>query len=146
MRIRISRLPSAKDLPLPKYHSSGAVAFDFFATEDTIVSPKTVSLIPTGLVIEVPKGYALLVCSRSSTPLKKSLSPPHGLGIIDHDYCGKDDEIKIQVRNFSDLEVLVQKGERIAQGLFVKIDQAEWEEFVPNEENRGGFGSTAGYN
>lgn len=144
MRVRIFRLPSAKEFPLPEYHSRGAVAFDFFSAEDTVIPPKKIALLPTGFVIEVPEGYAMLVCSRSSAPLKKSLTPPHGLGIIDHDYCGKDDEIKIQVQNFSDAEVVVQKGERIAQGLFVQIDRAEWEEFLPEDASRGGFGSTGG--
>ncbi|MBI2634597.1 hypothetical protein HYW82_02945 [Candidatus Peregrinibacteria bacterium] len=72
--------------------------------------------------------------------------PPHGFGIIDHDYCGQEDEIKVLVYNFTEKEVMIQRGEKIAQGVFVKIDKFEWEEVDEmRKESRGGFGSTGGY-
>ena len=73
--------------------------------------------------------------------------PPHGFGIIDHDYCGPDDEIGVIVYNFKDEDMKVKRGEKIAQGVFVHIDKFEWEEVDEiNTESRGGFGSTGGYN
>ncbi|MEI7511331.1 MAG: dUTP diphosphatase [Candidatus Peregrinibacteria bacterium] len=142
MKIRIHRLPHALDLPLPAYQTAGSVAFDFFAAEETIITPGEIALVKTGLVIETPAGYALIIASRSSSPLKKGITPPHGIGVIDHDYCGPEDEIKVQVRNFTKETVTIARGERIAQGFFIEIEKAEWEEFTPVSESRGGFGST----
>ncbi|HPU94850.1 MAG TPA: dUTP diphosphatase, partial [Candidatus Gracilibacteria bacterium] len=107
---------------------------------------KSLGLIPANIVVEVPAGYMLIVASRSSTPKKKGLSTPHGFGIIDHDYCGPEDEVKIQVFNFTDDVVSIMRGEKIAQGVFVRIDKFEWEEVNEiREESRGGFGSTGGH-
>ncbi len=136
MDVKIKRID--KSLPLPRYETDGSVA-----REDISVEARGLALIPGNIVVEVPKGYMLIVASRSSTPRKKGLLTPHGIGIIDHDYCGPDDEIKIQVHNFTDKEVKVEKGEKIAQGLFVRIDKFAWEEKDEMERaNRGGFGST----
>jgi dUTP pyrophosphatase len=67
---------------------------------------------------------------------------PNGVGIIDQDYCGEGDELKVQVLNFSDEAVLVKKGERIAQGLFLPVMRVEWDEIEELGQGRGGFGST----
>ncbi len=142
MKIRIHRLPLAQDLPLPAYQTDGSVAFDFFASEETHINAGEIALIRTGLIIETPSGYALIIASRSSSPLKKGITPPHGIGVIDHDYCGPEDEIKIQVRNFTKTPIVIARGERIAQGFFLEIEKAEWVEFIPERKSRGGFGST----
>ena len=120
MHVKIKRID--KDLPLPKYETDGSVGFDILARENTTVEAKGLGLIPGNIVVEVPKGYMLLVASRSSTPRKKGLLTPHGIGIIDHDYCGPEDEIKVLVYNFLDEEVDIRRGEKIAQGVFVFID------------------------
>lgn len=141
MKIKIKRID--KELPLPKYETQGSVCFDFLAREDTIVKAKSIGLIPGNVIVETPKGYMLKVALRSSTPKRKGLLSPHGIGIIDQDYCGDNDEIKIQVYNFTNQDVLVEKGEKIAQGVFVKIDKFDWEEVNEmNKKTRGGFGST----
>ena len=132
-----------KDLPLPVYETAGSVGFDIIAREKTEIPSKEIKLVPGNIIVEVPEGYMLMVASRSSTPKKKGLTPPHGLGIIDHDYCGNEDEIKIQVYNFTDEPVIVERGEKIAQGVFIKIDKLEWEEVDEMlKDSRGGFGST----
>lgn len=141
MKVKIKRVDSS--LPLPVYETAGSVGFDILARESALVEPGKIELIPGNLIVEVPAGYMLVVASRSSTPKKKGLSQPHGFGIIDHDYCGPTDEVKIQVYNFSDKEVKVERGEKIAQGVFVRIDKFDWEEVERiNEVSRGGFGST----
>lgn len=141
MKVKIKRVD--KTLPLPKYETDGSVGFDFLAREEITIPPKNLALIPGNVVVEVPSGCMLLISLRSSTPRKKNLLIPHGIGVIDHDYCGPKDEIKIQVFNFSDAPVVVQRGEKIAQGIFVRIDKAQWSEAdgIKNE-SRGGFGST----
>ena len=144
MEVKIKRFD--KTLPLPVYETDGSVGFDIIARENAEIPPKEIALIPSNLIVEVPKGYMLVVASRSSTPMKKGLTPPHGFGIIDHDYCGPDDEIKVLVYNFKDIPAKVSRGEKIAQGVFVKIDKFEWEEVDDiNKNSRGGFGSTGGY-
>lgn len=141
MKVKIKRID--KSLPLPVYETDGSVGFDILAREDFAIEPGKIDLVPSNLIIEVPQGYMLIVASRSSTPRKKGLMQPHGFGIIDHDYCGPEDEIKIQVYNFTDSKVEIKKGEKIAQGVFVKIDKFEWEEVDEiKKESRGGFGST----
>jgi dUTP pyrophosphatase len=141
LKARIKRID--KDLPLPVYETDGSVGFDIIARETMQVPSKEIKLIPGNIIVEVPKGYMLMVASRSSTPKKKGLTPPHGLGIIDHDYCGEQDEIKIQVYNFTNDSVIVERGEKIAQGVFIKIDKLSWEEVDSMSKNsRGGFGST----
>ncbi len=141
MQVKIKRIDTS--LPLPQYQTNGAVAFDLYSREDLVIKPKTVALIPTNLIIKVPTGYMLTVVTRSSTPKKKGLLVPHGIGIIDQDYHGEKDEIMLQVYNFTDQAVSIIKGERIGQAAFVRVDQAEWEEVSEMKEtSRGGFGST----
>lgn len=141
MNVKIKRID--KDLPLPCYETEGSVGFDIVARTDTTIEPGKIALVPGNIIVEVPKGYMLTVASRSSTPLKRGLLTPHGIGVIDHDYCGPEDEIKIQVYNFSEESVTVKRGDKIAQGLFVRVDTFAWEEVEAIEKpSRGGFGST----
>lgn len=145
MKVKIKR--KDKTLDLPKYETRGSVGFDILAAEDTRVAANQIAMIPTGLVVQVPEGYMLVVASRSSTPMKKGLTPPHGFGIIDQDYCGPEDEIKVLAYNFRDEEAEIKRGEKIAQGVFVKVDAFEWDEVEQmDNQSRGGFGSTGGYN
>ncbi|MCK9185959.1 dUTP diphosphatase [Candidatus Gracilibacteria bacterium] len=144
MKVRIKRID--KTLPLPIYETDGSVGFDILAREDVLVAPKEMAMVPSNLIVEVPEKYMLVVASRSSTPSKKGISPPHGFGIIDHDYCGEKDEIKVLVYNFKETPVEIKRGEKIAQGVFVRIDKFEWQESDEIfKESRGGFGSTGGY-
>lgn len=141
MRVKIYR----KDplVPLPAYQTAGSVAFDIAPSEDTVIPPHEIRLIPTGLVICTPPGHMLIIAARSSTPLKRGLMIANGIGIVDQDFCGPDDEIKLQLFNFTDKPVEIKKGDRLAQGLFLKLDRVEWEEVktLPHQ-SRGGFGST----
>ena len=141
MKVKIKRLD--KDLPLPQYETDGSVGFDLLCRESVTIAPQTVALIPANVIIETPPGYMLMVTLRSSTPRKLGLLIPHGVGVIDLDYCGEGDEIQIQVYNFTGQPVTVERGDRIAQGIFVRVDTAEWSEVAEMEsETRGGFGST----
>jgi dUTP pyrophosphatase len=141
MNVNIKRID--KDLPLPCYETGGSVGFDILARMEMTVEPGKVALIPGNIVVEVPEGYMLTVAARSSTPLKRGLLTPHGIGIIDHDYCGPADEIKIQVYNFTDKPVVIGRGDKVAQGLFVRVDKCVWNEVDEMDgQSRGGFGST----
>lgn len=141
MKIKVKRIDSS--LPLPEYESKGACGFDFITREDTTIKPHALGLVPTNCIIEVPHGYVLLVVPRSSTPRKKGLLIPHGLGVIDNDYHGPEDEIWFQTYNFTDQDVVVKRGEKVAQGLLMPVIQGDFEEVAEmKKESRGGFGST----
>ncbi len=139
MQVKIKRID--KSLPLPEYHTGGAVAFDLYSRVDAVIPAKGLDRLPTNVIIATPTGYMLEIKDRSSTLKKKGLLV--STGFIDVDYCGEDDEILLQVFNLTDIEVKVEKGERLGQGVFVKIEIAEWAETDTMDSNsRGGFGST----
>lgn len=141
LSVRIIRLHPS--VPLPAYQTSGAAGFDLAASVGMTVAPREVALVPTGLVIEVPTGYFLGVFARSSTPLKRGLMVANGVGIVDSDYNGPADEIKIEVFNFTSTEVIIEPGDRLAQGVLLPYARAVWEERPAGAgPSRGGFGST----
>jgi dUTP pyrophosphatase len=140
LHVTIKRIDAS--LPLPTYATSGSVGFDLLCREDTEVAPRTPGLIPGNVIVRTPPGYMLLLSLRSSTPRRKGLLIPHGVGIIDQDYCGEGDELMVQVYNFRDEAVMVKRGERIAQGIFVPVAHVVWDEVADMGQGRGGFGST----
>ena len=141
MNVRIRRL--AADVPLPHYESEDAAAFDLAAADDVVVPAGRVALVPTGLVVEVPRGMFLGIFARSSTPLKRGLMVANGVGVVDPDYCGPEDEVKIAVMNFTGDPVTVKRGDRIAQGILLAAPRVTWEEADRlRGESRGGFGAT----
>ncbi len=140
LRVAIKRID--KNLPLPVYATAGSVGFDLLCREDAEILPRQLALLPGNVIVRIPEGYYLLLTLRSSTPRRKGLLIPNGVGIIDQDYCGEGDELKVQVLNFSEEAVRVKRGERLAQGLFVPVMRVEWEEVDEMGKGRGGFGST----
>lgn len=137
---RITRL--TEGIALPVYQTAGAAGFDLAASQAMTVQPGEVTLVPTGLVIEVPAGHFLGIFARSSTPLKRGLMVANGVGIVDSDYCGPGDEIKIEVFNFTAAPVQVQPGDRLAQGVVLPYVRAQFVEQAAGRPSRGGFGST----
>jgi dUTP pyrophosphatase len=141
MRLRIRRLDST--IPLPAYGTAEAAGFDLAAAHDLVVAPRTIALVRTGLVIEVPSGHFLAILARSSTPLKRGLMVANGVGVIDPDYSGPTDEILIQVINVTELDVEIRRGDRLAQGIVLPAPRVTWQEAAEiRGEARGGFGST----
>ena len=140
MKIRIKRFD--KSLSLPEYKTSGAAAFDLTARADIQILPREVGYIPLNIACETPDGYFLLLVARSSTH-KKGLILANGIGIGDPDFVGDKDEYTAAYFNFTDNIVTIKAGERIAQGMFVKFEKAEWDEVdLLGNKTRGGFGST----
>lgn len=141
MKIPIKRIDTS--LPLPEYKTSGAAAFDLYAREDTTIHPRSLGYVPTNLIVGTPPGYVLIMASRSSTP-KRGLIIPHGIGIVDADFCGDEDELRMQLLNITAEPVSISRGERVGQAMFVQLLKAsEWEEKESlNKNSRGGFGST----
>lgn len=140
MKVNITRIDSS--LPLPEYKTSGAVAFDLYSRIDATLEPQAPTLLPTNLIIQVPEGYALIIASRSGLS-KRGLRMSNGIGIIDQDFHGPEDELQMLVYNFTSEPVQITKGERLGQGILVATPKVEWQEVEPQKaDSRGGFGST----
>jgi dUTP pyrophosphatase len=141
VKIRIVRLDPA--VPLPSYQTAGSAGFDLASSADMTIGPGEIALVPTGLVFAVPAGHFLGIFARSSTPLKRGLTVANGVGVLDSDYSGPTDELKIQLMNVTTSPVAIKRGDRLAQGVILPFVQAEFEEGAEAAgPNRGGFGST----
>jgi len=128
---------------MPSYQTAGAAGFDLAASADLTVDPGAIVLVPTGLVVDVPPGHFLGIFARSSTPLKKGLVVANGVGVLDSDYCGPTDELKIQVMNVTKSPVEIRAGDRLAQGVVIPFARADLEDGDgATSPSRGGFGST----
>lgn len=130
--------------PLPTYATSGSSGMDIRANLDVPQSLKPLerAAIPTGIFIEIPQGYEVQVRPRSGLALKQGITVLNTPGTIDADYRG---EIKVILINLSQEEQVIQHGDRIAQLVVQKVEQAVWkevEELEVTERNAGGFGHT----
>lgn len=144
IKAKIKRLDP--NVPLPVYHSNEAAGFDIASNEDLVIEPGQVLDVKTGLIIQAPEGHFLMLAARSSLALKKGLALANGIGIIDRDYCGPEDEIRIVLHNLTDKPVHIKKGERVAQGLFAPVSMSLWIETDSIKNvSRGGMGSSGGY-
>ena len=128
--------------PLPAYATIGSSGMDIRANLDTPQSlrPLQRALIPTGIFIEIPQGYEVQIRPRSGLAIKQGITCLNTPGTIDADYRG---EIKVILINLSEEEQVIQHGDRIAQMVVQKVEQAVWnsvEELETTERNAGGFG------
>lgn len=140
MKVKITRID--KSLPLPIYQTKGSVGCDLYSRVRIKIRPKQTVRVPTNVIIQTPKSYMFLLASRSSTGGKKGLMMVNGVGIGDQDFSGEDDEYHILLLNFTNRTVTIEKGERLAQGIFIPVKKAVWIEDKPSGKSRGGFGST----
>lgn len=141
MDIKIKRIDNT--LPLPEYKTEGAVAVDLYSRIDETITPGEMKLIPTNVIVATPPGHMFIIAPRSSLAKKKGLVMTNSVGIIDQDYCGENDEINLLLQNFTKENVVITRGERLGQGMFVKIEKANWQEVEKmNDVSRGGFGTT----
>ena len=130
-------------MSLPAYGTDEAAGFDLAAAHDMTIPARQIALVRTGLIIEVPSGHFLGIFARSSTPLKRGLMVANGVGVVDPDYSGPEDEIMIQVLNFTDAPVSIRRGDRLAQGIVLPAPRVTWEEVAAIKDvTRGGFGAT----
>jgi dUTP pyrophosphatase len=140
VKIKIKRFD--KSLPLPRFHSSGAVGLDLAARLETTIAAGKVGYIPLNVAVELPEGCWLMLAARSSTH-KLGLMPANGIGIGDPDFSGNEDEYQLAVFNFTTEPVKVAKGARVAQAIIVPFTKIEVEEVEDlGRPSRGGFGST----
>ena len=129
---------------LPAYETSASAGVDLRADIDKIVVLKPFEriLVKTGLFLEIPEGFEGQVRPRSGLALKKGITVLNSPGTIDADYRG---EVGVILINLSQEDFIIENGERIAQLVFCKVEQANWENVeILTETHRGesGFGST----
>ena len=140
--IKIKRVDTS--LPLPEYKTEGAAAFDLYTRNDLTIPAQGWGKAPSNIVLEIPSGMALMITARSSLAKNyPGLFLANGIGLIDSDYCGNKDEILISLYNFTNQEIKINRGDRIAQAFLVKFMRDSWEEVAEMEnKDRSGFGST----
>lgn len=129
---------------LPSYQTTASAGMDLRANNEgsIVLKPLERAIIPTGIYIELPVGYEAQIRPRSGLAAKKGISLVNSPGTIDADYRG---EIGVILVNLSNEPFTVEKGERIAQMVIAKHEQAEWvlvDELGESERGAGGFGST----
>ncbi|MBQ6290817.1 MAG: dUTP diphosphatase [Bacteroidales bacterium] len=130
--------------PLPQYATPQSAGVDLRADtrEDIVLPPLGRAMVPTGLYLEIPAGYEAQVRPRSGLAAKKGVTVLNSPGTIDADYRG---EVRVILVNLSSDPFTIVPGERIAQMVFARHEQVDWEEVDTLEESErgaGGFGST----
>ena len=129
---------------IPTYGSAEAAGADLYAcleAEVTIEAGKTL-FVPTGIAMEVPKGYAGLIYARSSLGSKRGLAPANKVGVIDSDYRG---EVMVALHNHGTVDQTIAHGERVAQLLVTPVLAPAFEvcdDLTDTDRGAGGFGST----
>ena len=144
--VQLVRLPNSEGLPLPAYETIGSAGMDLRAAvpedQPILLAPGGRTVIPTGLKIALPLGYEAQVRARSGLALKHGLICPNAPGTIDSDYRG---EVGVLLANIGDQPFEIRRGERVAQLVIARHEQAllvEVETLDDTARGAGGFGST----
>ena len=134
------------DLPPPSYSHPGDAGADLLTTVDVDLPPGARAVVPTGVAIALPEGYAAFVHPRSGLAARLGLALVNSPGTIDEGYRG---EIKVIVVNLDPVTpITLRRGDRIAQLVVQRVERAEFVEVAELPESaraEGGFGSTGGY-
>jgi dUTP pyrophosphatase len=136
------KMQKISDIPTPTYAHNGDSGVDLYAAEEFILKPMERKLIPTGLKLEIPHGYEGQVRPKSGLAINHGISHANAVGTIDSGYRG---EIKVPLINFSNEPYKIEKGKKIGQLIFTKVEEAVFEEVEELEKttrNEDGFGST----
>jgi len=144
--VGVVRLAHGLGLDLPSYQSAAAAGMDLLAAvaerRPVRLAAGARALIPTGLVLELPPGFEAQVRPRSGLALRHGITVLNSPGTIDCDYRG---EVKVLLANLGETAFVIERGERIAQLVFQRVERAslvEIEEASPTPRGVGGFGST----
>ena len=142
--IRVKKLKD--NAILPTYSSLEAAGADLYACleESVTIQPGCSVFVPTGLAMEIPKGYAGLIYARSGLACKRGLAPANKVGVVDSDYRG---EFMIVLHNHGQEAQVINHGERIAQLVVTPVFTpgfAEVSDLTDTQRADGGFGSTGG--
>ena len=130
------------DAIVPTYGTLFSAGADLYSVEEVKIDAGETKIIHTGIILEIPEGYGGFVFARSSLASKRGLAPANKVGVIDSDYRG---EIMVSLHNHSNESQVVEKGERVAQIVFMPYAMANFiqtEDLSKTERGEGGFGST----
>jgi len=136
------KMQKISGIQTPTYAHKGDSGVDLFAAEEYDLKPMERKLIPTGLKLEIPHGYEGQVRPKSGLAINHGISHANAVGTIDSSYRG---EIKVPLINLSDKTYRIEKGKKIGQLIFAKVEEAifeEVEELSNTTRNDSGFGST----
>lgn len=136
------KIKKAADAKMPFYAHKGDSGMDLYAAEEHLLGPMERKLIATGIKIDVPYGYEAQIRPKSGLAIEHGVSHANCVGTIDSSYRG---EIKIPMINFSDKPYKIEKGKKIGQMVFTKVEEAvfdEVDELEATTRNGNGFGST----
>ena len=139
LKIKIKKIA---DVKTPSYAHKGDSGVDLYAAEDYMLKPMERKLIGTGIKVAVPHGYEAQIRPKSGLAIEHGISHANSIGTIDSGYRG---EIKIPMINFGDKPYKIEKGKKIGQMVFAKVEEAEFEEVKDLDvttRNESGFGST----
>lgn len=137
MNIPIKRFDKNYPLPAP---TEGAACFDFICRETVTIPPGKIKAVAQNVALKVPDGCALLLFSRSSTPMRKGLMLANGVGVIDPFYCGDNDENLAFFLNITDEPVTVEAGDKIVQGMIMRTEPVTWQEVDSmDSDGHGGY-------
>jgi len=143
INLRIQRLESNPDLPLPAYAYDGDAGLDLRSNIDITLAPGQRALIPTGLAMAIPPNYAGFVLPRSGLAARQGLTLVNAPGLIDSHYRG---EVQVVALNTSqDEPIVIQRGDRIAQLVLLMVPRVEIIEqgsLESTSRGSGGFGSS----
>lgn len=144
VRIAVTRLPHAADLPLPAYATDQAAGMDLLAAigADLVLPSLGRAIVPTGLSIALPAGWEAQVRPRSGLAAKNGITVANAPGTVDADYRG---EVGVILVNLSPEPFTITRGMRIAQMVIARHGRAAWDEVAVLPESprgAGGFGST----
>ncbi|MCF7930386.1 MAG: dUTP diphosphatase [Acholeplasmataceae bacterium] len=129
---------------IPKRATDSSAGYDLASIEDIVIEPGEIKMIPTGLKVMMPKTEALFIFARSSLSIKKGLIMSNSVGVVDSDYYNnKDNEghLMVSLMNVRNVSVTILKGERVAQGIFLKYEKTTDDE-TDGSIRLGGFGSS----
>ncbi len=131
-----------EEIPLPRRATAGSAGYDLTAPARTVIAAGGTALIATGIRAEMEPGWVLMLFPRSSLGFRYGLRLSNTVGVIDSDYAWAENEghILVKLRNPGDREVVIDRGERFCQGVFLPYGTAEEGE-IPMAR-RGGLGST----
>jgi len=139
LNVKIKKIAEVKT---PYYAHKGDSGVDLYSAEEYVLKPMERRLISTGIKIEIPHGYEAQVRPKSGLAVEHGISHANSIGTIDSGYRG---EIKVPLINLSDKSYKIEKGKKIAQMVFAKVEEAVFEEadeLGSTTRNEGGFGST----
>lgn len=128
---------------LPKRATKHSAGYDIESAETITINPGEIKKVPTGLKVAMEYNEALFVYPRSSLGIKKQLITSNAVGVVDADYYNNEDNeghLMVPILNFGKEPVTIQKGERIAQGIFQKFFTTDDDQ--ANGDRKGGFGSS----